>query len=359
MKILSKNLKKGEIKVLSENQEDIWSLTHIIEKGDRVTGIGMRELENTGDKLRQKKTEKIPITVTIRVEKFEFQGINGNEVLRILGIIENAPQNHGKYQTIIANPSIRAPITIEKHKKHKWSEAHLKLLEDAVRRSRSPQIIALSLDDEEALITILTGHGPVETCTINSGKSGKDYSGSDTENQYYTEIGENLNQLVEKLKNKTNNIVPILILGPGFAKEKLLSFLRENYPELAKNSSLKSTGERGMAGINEALKKGYASNLGEGVRVEFEHQKIEKLFSEISKNGKATYGFSETKKAVEMGAAEELLVAASKIDTSDIQRLLEDAARMNCTIQFISPSHDAGRRFLGIGGIAAFLRFQI
>ena len=58
MKLIYKDLKHGEIKLIPENMDDIWHLYNLIKKGDLVRAMTYRSIEQKDDKIRSKKAEK-------------------------------------------------------------------------------------------------------------------------------------------------------------------------------------------------------------------------------------------------------------------------------------------------------------
>ena len=58
MKVIFKDLKHGEIKLVPENLDDIWHFYNIVDEGDLVKAISYRSEEQKDDKIRSKKSEK-------------------------------------------------------------------------------------------------------------------------------------------------------------------------------------------------------------------------------------------------------------------------------------------------------------
>ena len=52
MKVIFKDLKHGEIKLMPENLDDIWHLYNIIDEEDIVRGLTYRTEEGKDDKIR-------------------------------------------------------------------------------------------------------------------------------------------------------------------------------------------------------------------------------------------------------------------------------------------------------------------
>ena len=55
MKIIHKDLKKGIIKIKAQNLDDLWYLSHIIDKGDLISGKTERKIQLGTEKSRQVK----------------------------------------------------------------------------------------------------------------------------------------------------------------------------------------------------------------------------------------------------------------------------------------------------------------
>ena len=58
MKVIFRDLKHGEIKLMAENLDDIWHLYNIVDEGDLVRAVTFRTDEQKDDKKRSKKAEK-------------------------------------------------------------------------------------------------------------------------------------------------------------------------------------------------------------------------------------------------------------------------------------------------------------
>ena len=91
MKILYKNLKKGEVRVKVENPEDLWYLSNIIDPGDLIRGHTLRKIKIGGEEQRKTRTQKRRVLITIKTEKVEFHQYAN--MLRVLGVIVEAPDD--------------------------------------------------------------------------------------------------------------------------------------------------------------------------------------------------------------------------------------------------------------------------
>src|SRR5512133_3807670 len=98
MRIMHQDRFKGEIKLQVEVNDDLWHLFNIVRPGDLVFASTYRRDESAKvDKIRSERADKKRMTLGIRVEKMEFHEYDGR--LRILGVIEEGPQDVGAYHT--------------------------------------------------------------------------------------------------------------------------------------------------------------------------------------------------------------------------------------------------------------------
>jgi protein pelota len=347
MKILARNKRKKEIKLLPESQDDLWCLRNLIEEDDRISSIIYRERKILpSDKLRAKKAEKKAMKAILRIIKVEFQEFSDR--MRIFGVIEEAPQDLGKHHTL--NLDVQQPLALTLIKEE-WKDSHLRLLKDAIERSKLPLVMIIALDEEEATLACLRSYGIQLVGVVNSHRSGKQYpSPPGYEQKYYASIIQKISQLKEASS-------PLLIVGPGFAKEKLLNRTKEKRPELFNNYSVRATGERGIPGIQEAIKKGFVAQIQKKSRISLETSLVEELLVEIAKDRYAAYGYVATKEAIEKGAGRILLVASDLLHEERIQDLMEIASKIGCKIHLISTFHEGGMKLIALGGIGAILRY--
>jgi protein pelota len=72
-----------------------------------------------------------------------------------------------------------------------------------------------------------------------------------------------------------------------------------------------------------------------------------------------TYGKKEVKKAIESGAAEEMLILAEKTRTDEGRKLLNLAEKNRTNVIEISSHHHGGEMLNGLGDIAVILRYRM
>lgn len=341
MRILEKDVGNGNIRIMLEADEDIWHLFNVLETGDIVTASTTRREEKPADKLRAERTEKKRMTLGVRAEKIEFS--EDDIRLRVLGTIETGPQDVGQHHTLIFEIGDNLLIT-----KTRWRDSQVDRLERAVRDSRKPKILFVSLDQDEATIAVLRQFGLKEIACIRSMRSGKQYEERSKEDTYHMEI-------ISKIEPLVAENMPIVLLGPGFEKESLAEGLKsKGY----KGMHVHHTGQSGMAGVNELIKTGVGAGILRESTVGIEMEAVEKLMSEIGKDGLATYGPNEIRNAAGAGAVDTLLVLDSNLREQNLDDLIRAVESQQGKVLIISGQHDSGKELSALGGMGALLRYK-
>ncbi len=347
MKVIFKDPKTGEIKLVPENLDDIWHLYNIIEEGDLVRAVTFRTSDNEkADKLRAKKAEKKKMKLGIQVEKVTFHEFSNR--LRVQGVIKEGPQDLGSYHTFNVDAEEMQPLSIVKEH---WQVHQLERIDEAVAQRTSPMLVIVSLDEDAATVAILFQSGVQLVAEVDAHRSGKMYESKDLTQEYYGEI-----LSVVKTVKKPDS--PLVVIGPGFAREHFMKAGKEKEPALFENSITHATANAGMNGVHEALKVGIVEQITKENRVSKETQAVETVFEEIKKDGRVTYGKNEVHDALVRGAAEKLLISDVLVRTKDGEELLNLARKTQCGFIIINTMHEAGKKFEGIGGVAALLRFK-
>jgi len=347
MKVVFKDLKHGEIKLIPENLDDIWHLHNIIDKGDLVRAVTFRTDDQKDDKIRSKKAEKKKIKLGIRVDEVKFHEFSDR--LRIHGKIEEGPQELGSYHTINIEADNMDKLSIVKEQ---WKDYKLKRIDEAVKQRDQMILTFASLDEDTATIAVLRQSGVQFIADIDSKRSGKMYESKYSEHEYFGEI-------ISVLKTKMEKSNVLVIVGPGFTKDHFIKYAKEKDPQLFNKYFVHGTGYSGMNGIHEAIRTGLIEQITKENRVVLETSYVEKLFEEIKKDGLAAYGEKEVKNALINGAVERLLIIDTLIRKETGEELLNLAKENRSEFTIINTQHDAGKKMEGIGGVGALLRFKI
>ncbi|MEM5772920.1 MAG: peptide chain release factor aRF-1 [Candidatus Aenigmatarchaeota archaeon] len=259
------------------------------------------------------------------------------------------------------------------------------------------------LDAKEATIGLLKGkkveklkslESTVPSKTVKGGMSQKRYDRlrDDALNEFLVKVGEEASNLLlkqEKLKG-------VLIGGPGPVKETFYDKNYLHYQIQKKVLGVKDIGSTDEYGLEELVFK--AQDLLKEAMISKEREIMQKFFTELKNNGNVVYGFEETKKALEAGAVDLLLISeefnwlhvkfkcvCGFAEEKDLPRflvekqkcpncgqklieeesrelldeLVEKASSLGTRVEYISTETSEGIQFKELGGIGAFLRYKI
>ncbi|UCE80598.1 MAG: mRNA surveillance protein pelota [Methanobacteriota archaeon] len=344
MRVLHQDTRTNEIKLLPETIDDLWHMSNLLDESDLVYAMTYRRKEDKGDKLRPERTEKIRMRLGIRLKKAEFH--ESDDRLRLLGEIESGPQDLGQHHTLMIG--VGDAITIVKSE---WKQTYLERIKRAVQASERPTVVFVAIEDTEAVIAVAREYGFKEVANITRNPEGKMYNTKSSDQTYLEDI---INKVVPMATGE-----PLVILGPGFTKETLAHKIRERHPDLPSEVVIVSTGQAGMAGIHEAMKKGLGGKAVDNSRVARETRLVEELFSEIGSDGLFSYGMHSVRTAAESGAIRLLLVLDSCVRTEEVDILLKLVEGSRGEFMIISSLHEAGRKLESLGGVAALLRYRV
>ena len=338
----------GEISLTPESLDDLWHLKYIVEPGDLVFSLTWRAMESTStDKLRPEKMDKRPVRLGVRVESVEFHKFSNR--LRIKGTIVSEV-DAGMYHTLNIEPY--SELSIVKH----WKPDQIERLRDAIEAAKLPEIAIVTIEEGEAAIGFLRQYGVEEASRVRQQSSGK-LEGTDARADFFAEVAAQLKH-AEKVRT-------FVIAGPGFIKDDFVKYLRNNAREVAEKVIVEDTSSIGASGFQEVLRRGAIERVAEEMRISREAKLIERLMVEIATDGKATYGYGQTKRAVEYGAVETLLIADETLRNfrekgmAEVERMMKAVERSRGRVVVFSTEFEPGQRLEKLGGVAALLRFKV
>lgn len=345
MRILKIDRKNNCFSVIPESLDDLWHLERVVQPGDLVSGKSERKIK---PKEEGSKVRKENIFVQIKVEKAEFH--EATSMLRIAGIIvAGKPEEFVELKThhsLEVSPGRKIEV-----KKEKLKNYEVERLEKAKKASFREKLIAVILDDEQAELALIKDFGFEHKGKIHAMKAGKRYKEGEKNNRYFDEIMKKVREIgAEK----------VIFAGPGFTKNNLQKYL-ENSGEKA-NIFFESTNSVGITGLNELIRSSKLEKIAKELQLSKEIVLVERVFEEIGKDsGLGCYGIEEINKAIEAGAVEELIVSEKLLfdKRAEIEEIMEKAEQMQGKVHVVGAKHEAGKKLIGIGGIAALLRYKL
>lgn len=302
-----------------------------------------RREERRTDKIRPERGEKVRVKLGLRVEKVEFHDFSDR--IRIHGVIEEGAMDLGSHHTLNVEPG--TPVELVKE----WRPPQLRRIEEAVKATTEPIVTLVSMDDEAALVAQMHQYGIREVAEVRAEGGGKLYDSEPSREEFFSQVLGKLQQL---------DLSPgLVILGPGFMREKFLQYGRERASQSFQGAYTFGTGHAGMTGIQEALKGGLAAKILQDSRVGMETRLVERVLEEIAKEGLYAYGPEDVGMALEAGAVETLLVTDEMSRSRETEELMRKAEERRGKVVVVSTHHDAGRKLRALGGVGALLRFPI
>jgi protein pelota len=344
MKLLHQDRRTGEIKLYLESLDDLWHLKNLVEPNDLVWGDTYRRGEEQSDKLRTERAEKRRMRLGVRVEKIEYQ--ENQDKLRILGRIEAGPQDIGHHHALMLGAGDNISIF-----KEEWKRHELERIRSAIDQSLRPSIYFIVLDDTDANVFVMSQFSVKEIGSASRTGAGKMYETKTDKQSYFAEIVQILTATIQD--------EPIIVLGPGFAKEALITYMKEKHPELAARMTSAVSGQTGAAGVYEVIKKGLGGKVLDLSRISVETKLIEEVLTRIKLNQPVAYGPKQVSLAVNAGAVETLILTEKVARTRQGEGFMRMTEENSGKVEIMSDTHDAGKQLDSLGGYAALLRYNI
>jgi len=344
MKVIFKDLKKGELKVLVQSLDDLWYLAQIIEEEDRVSGITFRKIKVGSDE--NAKVVRKSVHLEIEVEKIDFSMYGDS--LRVSGKVKKGPEDVplGSYHTIDVEVDSIILIT-----KDNWANYQLQKIKDS--QEHGEKVLIVTLERDEATYALLTNSGYKVIAEIE-GEDKKD-------KEFFFEVAKNIEEYATRYS--TPNII---VASPAFWKEDLYKVIKKKYPAIASRVTLATCNTTGVNAIEEVLKRDEVKQVLKRDRTTRESNLVEELFKEIAKNANAAYGWIEVKQVAEAHAVKILLVTddyirekREKKQFKELDNVMKEVDRNQGEVHIISTEHDAGKKLNGLGGIGAILRYKL
>ncbi|MDD1674116.1 MAG: mRNA surveillance protein pelota [Methanomicrobiales archaeon] len=324
--------------MVPESLDDLWHLSHLIAPGDQVFADTFRSVERATDKIRPEKAEKRPFRIGLRVERVIFQPTTNR--VRIAGIIEDGP-DLGAHHTISLETG--QEIAVIKN----WRVFDEERLDRAIRTSTAGAIHILAVEEGEAQLYRMRQYGPEFVAETEKG-SGK---GNAPEGRAAF-----LDSVLDLLRTVEG---PLVVTGPGFVKEEFATYAQQKIAGLSDRILIFDTRRSGSGSVAEVIGSGALATLTGDLQLQKEFQILQEFLALLAAGKPVAYGQGDVGNAISCGAVRHLLVADSLVRDVNTGELMLAAERKKAEITIFSTEFEPGKQLLGLGGIAAILRFAI
>ncbi len=334
----------GLYRIRIDCEDDLWTLARLCVKGRSIGMLGERRDQTTAgiEGGRAKAAERKKMWIKLAIVSHEFHTFA--DTLRVHGIIEEAQFDIGSHHTHIVEVRDEIELTSQKE----FPQVDHDLISQACSDSGKTKVVIIVVESDEVILYEVTGRGVREVSTWTMRGGGK-YTGA--------KISEGVaKSFFEKISREANDSIPegtpIVICGPGYAREKLA-------PLILGPKKLVATSMGGRGAANEVISEGLAGDILSEHAVVQETALLEEAWTRISTDGPVAYGKNVIVKALEEGAIETLLISADLVRESDWEEVVAGLGDIGAKLVQCSTDHDAGEQLMGMGGAVALLRFKV
>lgn len=355
MRLLMKDAKNGSVELEAEDSDDLWHLYNLIDRGDKVCGNTLREVKVSRGSSEERGGRK-RVFLCIEVEDMGFQSFT--ERLRIKGRIISGPEEmniQGSYHSFAVGPHDRITLT-----KGEWLSFHRERLDRALSKVR-PKVLIVTLDDQEAAVFMLNDYEVQPLLSIESHVPGKYVDSPERgtmKSKYLSTIAGEVGRVLEREK------LDVIVAGPGFTKADLAKVLKSKIKGIAVYEETSST--VGEPSVREVMNRGTFARVMERSAIMQDTRLIDETLGRIAmRPSLVAYGEEEVGRAVERGAVETLMISEKLFKELNpdrrrqVEALCKKAEGYQGKVFFIGSAHEKGRQLVGLGGIAALLRFAV
>jgi protein pelota len=343
MKILKDQHKKGTVQFLIDSLDDLWILSKVICVGDSLSGNTQRKLKLGGETDRNAKIMKKWMHLQILVEKVEYEP--NLKTLRVSGPITvgNDDVANGDYHSFTLEEESVATI-------HKviWHDFEYQRLLHSQK-----SLLIILCDRESALVGKMTAQGYQKVTTLlTSGVKKGDLSGTQVVS------GENFFSEVANYMNKT------------VADQRIIGCSHFWQSELKKSLSVPVTfievTDVSEASIKTLLSsKEFHAAIKDNVIAE-QIKLFEQILVNISTSNKATFGLSHVESSSSSGAISDVMVSNKFITElrlhqkfETLQTILQNIEQSGGIVHIVDEENPIHKNLVGLGGIAALLRYSV
>ncbi len=368
-----------------------------IPKGYNIHDVAnqLRDEQSTAENIKSKSTRKNVVNALEKIIRYLqlFKATPENGLAVFCG---NVSEKEGHPDIQLKSIEPPEPINVKLY----WCDQRFRLepLKDMVREKELYGLICI--DKNSADIAMLKGKKIVPIVHMDSIIPGKTRAGGQSsarfsrirealKHDFLKQVGE----AVSKAFANNKDIKGILVGGTGMLKEEFVKGDYINYQVKEKILGTVDTAYDGEFGLQEMLERG--EDLIKEASIFKEKELLKKFFEELRESKPlVVYGVNQTVRALEMGAADKIILTdgveiveavvnvngeekrifsyedkldkkikdmggslVKKIQLIDV--IDEYASNYGTSVEIVSKDTREGEQFYMLGGIGAFLRYQI
>ncbi len=319
----------GKFIVEIRTDEDLWYISLTIKPEDIMIADVLRRVERKTDSIRNKKTERQKVKVTIKIESLEFLEISGR--VHILGTVVDGPEDLlGDHQS----------INVEKGDIINIVPLDAKSFRDTLLESKGiseNSVLVLSIDDEE-----------IALYSINESKNELLWNYKTGHGKMYDNDASDYIEEVKRLLKKEGSR-EIYIIGPSLFRDSLSKVLvKEGIRAI--NTQISGSGEEGIREMLQTNILDFRRSAENRTISEF----LKKINSELS-----VYGIEKIKKLLDLRAVDVLIMTDKFFRGSQSKEFLLKCQEGSCKLFIVHSAWETGKIIHSFGGIVAILRYRV
>jgi len=373
MRIVKKHIDKhgvGVVIVVPQNDEDLWHIYNLIQKGD-IIRTGTTRKVKTESKTGSVSTERIHFLVKLQIMSINYY--YGEESSDIGLLLKGKNIEQSKYMQIgqihTVKLDLNYPLTIYKSN---WDKLHFQILKEASDVGVSADIAALVMDEGIANLCLVSNMTTLVKARIEKNIP-KKFSGIF---HYDKAIKSFFESILQAIINSINfdQIRAFVIASPGFVNAEFHKFLMQ-MGEKAEYSVLKankqkmilvksSSGYKGA--LNEVLSDPAVVIKLKDTKAVKEIEALDRFYKTLQQDSdRVAYGHKYVMEAKEHNAIKELFICDTLFRTKNFSMrkiyvdLVDKVKDAGGDVYIFSRSHVSGEKLNELSGIAAILRFPL
>lgn len=373
MKILKRRIDKagnGLIVIIPEEEEDLWHIYNLIQRGDSVKTGTFRKVK-TETKTGSVSTKRLFMVIKLQIISINYyygeESADIGLLLKGKNIEESRFMQIGQMHTI--KVELNYPITIYKNN---WDKLHMQILNEAADPAASADIAALTMDEGLANMCIVSNMTTLVKARIEKNIP-KKFSGI----YHYDKAMQGFfDQILQAIMNGINFevIKAFVIASPGFVGQNFFKYLLEmsEKPEYAliktnKDKFIVTKSSSGYKGaLNEVLSDPNVMVKLKDTKAIKEIEALDRFYRTLQQDSdRVAYGHKYVMEAKEHNAIKELLICDSLFRTKNFSMrkvyvdLVDKTKEAGGEVYIFSRSHVSGEKLNDLSGIAAILRFPL
>ncbi|THV08428.1 hypothetical protein K435DRAFT_641986 [Dendrothele bispora CBS 962.96] len=378
MKLVSKHVDKhgaGHVTLRPEDDEDMWHLYNLIQKGDSVRATAIRRVQKTSN-TGSIDSQRVRLNLTVEVNRVDGSSANPTTAsLHISGrvISENRHVKLGAFHTL----DIETERDVRIEKADGWDSIALARVEEAIVPGRGAEVGAVVCGEGTAAFCLLSEHMTLVAARVSVSIPRKAAaSGTSQHEKALTKFyGTLFDGFIRHIPYSNVGLKAIVIASPGWIKDSVFDHLMQEAGRRGDKVLQKSLKEKCVKvhissphvhSLVEVLQSPQIVSQLKETKFARESIALDKFHKMLSTDElRAWYGPEHVVLAADRGAIGTLLISDELFRASDPETrkkyvaLVEAVQQKGGEVVIFSSMHETGQQLNQLSGIAAILTFPL